>query len=81
MEPVASMPEPRRPRAAEVARAIAYWLAVLVISLALVVALIAWLNSRDHGSVHGASHAHPAWAATHGAVSENPRSLAKATIR
>lgn len=34
----------------------AYWLAVLAISLALVVALIMFLESRDQSSLEGAFH-------------------------
>lgn len=37
-----------------------YWLAVLAISLALVVALILFLESRDQSSVEGASAPAPA---------------------
>jgi hypothetical protein len=67
-----------RPR--RVLGAVAYWLAVLAISLALVIALVAWLNSRDHGSVHDATGSRAGTGAQR-VLSENPRSRAKATIR
>ena len=52
-------PAPRRPRAAgggraravRRLRALAYWLAVIAISLALVVAFILFLESRDPSSL------------------------------
>jgi cytochrome b subunit of formate dehydrogenase len=35
-----------------------YWLAVLAISLALVVGLILWFESRDESEIEGAGPAH-----------------------
>ena len=52
-----------------------YWLAVVAISLALVVALILFFESRDDSSLEGA--AVPAPVAAHGRLT----SLAKTTIR
>jgi hypothetical protein len=34
---------------------ILYWLAVLAVSLALVIALILWFESRDQSEIEGAS--------------------------
>lgn len=39
---------------------ILYWLAVLVVSLALVVALILFLESRDQSEIEGAERSFPA---------------------
>jgi hypothetical protein len=41
----------RNPRLIAIALSVAYWLVVLVISSALVVALIAWLNARDESAL------------------------------
>jgi hypothetical protein len=40
-------------RSGRVLRKVAYWLAVLVISVAILVALILFLESRDESSVNG----------------------------
>lgn len=42
---------PRRPRGVRIALHVLYWAAVVAVSLALVVALILWLESRDEGAV------------------------------
>ena len=49
-----------RPRWARILLRVVYWLAVLAISLALLVALVLFLESRDESSVEGALHGFPA---------------------
>lgn len=44
-------PRPRRRRAAGIALGVLYWAVVLAISLALVVAFIMFLESRDPSSI------------------------------
>ena len=62
-EPAAgsSRGRPARGRAARIARAVLYWLAVVAISVALVVAFILFLESRDSSSLErGQGGARPA---------------------
>ena len=56
----------RRGGALRILGSVLYWLAVLLISLALVVALLLVLESRDESEIDGASRAGKAFAAEAG---------------
>ena len=54
MEPQDERPAVTRSRGARIARGVVYWLAVLLISIAVLVGLILLLESRDESSVDDA---------------------------
>jgi hypothetical protein len=56
----------RRPSLRRVAAAIAYWLAVLIVSALLVVALLWFLEGRDASSLDGTAD----WRATTASIAE-----------
>jgi hypothetical protein len=51
VEPDEERPSPGRGRAVRIARGVVYWVAVLLISIAILVGLILLLESRDESSV------------------------------